>query len=477
MLLRDPTRVGALAGGPRRALRRRRRSAALVALGALVLLVWWLRTPSTEPGDGERDAERDRHALRTLSVPPLFFDQVDDVRWEAAAFGSDRRVTPAHVRGTIESGVSLTAALARGGVPAAQIGPPVAALSRVYDFRRSQPGHTYEADLDPSGRVLRLRYQTRPELAWEARWRPDEGWTAGPVEFPIETHTRVLSGRVTSSFIAAVVEAGARDALAQKVVDVFQWDIDFSRQVQPGDVFRMVYEEVLLDGRFLRYGRVLAAEYRGRSVRADAFWFDDEAHAGYYSRNGERLERMFLAAPCRYRRISSRFDPNRIHPVLGVRRPHLGVDYAAPPGTPVHAVADGHVLFVGVRGGNGNLVTLRHDHGYESGYAHLQRFARGLRRGDRVRQGQLIGYVGSTGLSTGPHLHFGLKRNGTWIDPLAAEQTRGPPLSGRALREFQRRTAERLASLESVPLDEVELVAEEVAGDEEFNEEDFVHEF
>lgn len=447
-----------------------------LTLGMVVILFATWRSCARRGLSDSPDEAPLHLALRGLTVPPIHFDRGDDV-WERGGPPPVRLRPPTHVRGEIRAGLALSTALANDGVPPANIGRPVAVLGQVFDFRRSQPGHTYEADLDDTGRIVRLRYQTRPETAWEVRWSSDGGYVAAPVEFPIETRVRTLAAVIEGSFIGAVTAAGERESLAQRFVEVFQWDIDFSRQVHPGDAFRIVFEEVRLGDAFLRYGRVLAAEYRGRAVRVSAFHFEDEQNSGWFTEDGHRLERMFLAAPCRYRRISSRFDPNRLHPVLGVRRPHYGVDYAAPTGTPVHASADGVVTFVGVRGGNGNLVTIRHDHGYESGYAHLHRFARGLRRGDRVRQGQMIGTVGTTGLSTGPHLHYGLKRNGTWIDPLQANETRGPPLNGRSLREFRRRTADLRAQLDAIPMPDVELVPDEPIEEEgeELFVEDFLH--
>lgn len=385
---------------------------------------------------------------------------------------------PARVEGELAAGESLTGALVARGVPATSVRQPVAALQTLFDFRRSQPGHLYEADLDDEGRILRLRYQTRPETIFEAR-RSADGYEANPVAVHFDITTHQLAGTVTTTFIGAVTTAGEGEALAQRMVDIFQWDLDFSRQVRPGDAFRLVYEKVHLDGRFLRYGRVLAAEYIGSRAQAVAWLFENEDIDGYYDDDGRPLQRMFLVAPCRYNRISSRFDLNRLHPVLGVRRPHLGVDYAAPTGTPVMAVADGTVSFVGVRGGNGNLVTIRHAHGYETGYAHLHRFARGLRAGDRVRQGQVIGQVGSTGLSTGAHLHFGLKHRGRYIDPLGDHDARGPGLQGSQLRAFQRRRAELRVQLDAITIAAVPgaAVDDEDEGSDAFNEGEHVVEF
>jgi murein DD-endopeptidase MepM/ murein hydrolase activator NlpD len=455
-------------GLPTRGQRRRQRMKVLGALAALLLGVLFFAVPrgeSIETATGDEVAITE--GLLTLTAPRI-------ERLEQVLAGDDLPVVgapatiPAHVSGEIVPNQTLSAALLARGVPEPAIHPVVLAMSEVFDFRRSQPGHRFEADVSPQGVITWLRYRTGPETIFEARLVSDGLYEAQqvPVELHIEVHG--LSGTIDSSLILAFIAAGEQEALAQRFVDVFQWDLDFSSDVRQGDAFRLVFEKVFLDGEFLRYGRVLAAEYRGQRAAATAYWFESEDVSGHYLADGRSVQRLFLAAPCRYRRISSRFDPNRLHPVLRVRRPHLGVDYAAATGTPVYAVADGTVTFAGVRGGNGNLVTIRHEHGYDSGYAHLHRFGRGIRSGVEVEQGQVIGYVGSTGLSTGPHLHFALKRNRQFVDPLAEHDIRRPPLTGRARRDFDRLRNQLQAELERLPIPDVQsVVSDETEGSAE----------
>lgn len=368
----------------------------------------------------------------------------------------DLRVTgpsfPAFVEGAIEPGQSLTGALVGRGVPADSLNPVVASMSQVFDFRRSRAGDEYECEMTSDGVVTALRYRRSPEIVYEARLVGDREYESRQVEVVLDIERHTIAGTVESSFFGAISGAGEEEALARETVAIFQWDIDFSRDVRPGDGFRILFEKVFLEGEFLRYGRVLAAEYNGAAVRHGAYYFDDPEHEGYYTADGVPLERFFLAAPCRHRRISSRFDLERWHPVLERRVPHLGVDYAADTGTPVWASADGEVTHVGYDSRAGNMVKLRHAHGYESIYAHLHGFAAGLREGQNVRQGEVIGYVGSTGMSTGPHLHYGLKRRGNYIDPLEQEFDRGATLTGRALRDFQRRHSQLVTRMSEVPL-------------------------
>jgi murein DD-endopeptidase MepM/ murein hydrolase activator NlpD len=325
-------------------------------------------------------------------------------------------------------------------------------MSEVFDFRRSRAGDEYECEMSSDGVVTSLRYRRSPEVVYEARLVADREYEARQVEVALEIERHTLAGTIENSFFGAVTSAGEQEGLARETVAIFQWDIDFGRDVRSGDGFRILFEKVFLEGEFLRYGRVLAAEYNGAMAQHGAFYFDDPDFEGCYTADGVPLERFFLAAPCRHRRISSRFDLERWHPVLQRRVPHLGVDYAADTGTPAWASADGEVSHVGYDSRAGNVVKIRHSNRYESIYAHLHGFAAGLREGQTVEQGQVIGYVGSTGMSTGPHLHYGLKRRGDYVDPLAEEFERGDTLTGRALRDFQRRHSQLVTRMAEVPL-------------------------
>jgi murein DD-endopeptidase MepM/ murein hydrolase activator NlpD len=244
---------------------------------------------------------------------------------------------------------------------------------------------------------------------------------------PIETRRVAGGGRVQTSLGAAFEAAGLGRALIGRFIEAFEGKVNFNTHARQGDTFRIIAEEERINGEFHGWGTVHAVEYVGeRAGELRAFWFvpqgDDEGQ--FYEEDGRAVRGGWLRTPLRYDRISSRFDPRRMHPILRRIHPHNGVDYAAGSGTPVWATADGTISFIGPRGANGNLVALRHANGYESFYAHLSRFAGGLSRGDTVEQRQIIGYVGSTGRSTGPHLHFGLKHNGRFVDPL--EEINGP---------------------------------------------------
>jgi hypothetical protein len=310
---------------------------------------------------------------------------------------------------------------------------------------------------------------------WVRVERGEVGWLGIEVETPVQLDTIQIVGEITSDLWSAVVLHPGLDEMPRgdraRVIDlmdrVFQWQLDFSRQIRSGDTYRLAFErEVRPDGS-LRSGRILAAEIVNRGRPLHAIWFDlhDDGTGGYYDLDGESLRRAFLKAPLEFRRISSAFNMNRFHPILQTRRPHIGVDYAAPTGTPIKATADGVVTIRGVQGGYGNLVEIRHSGGFRTRYAHLNGFAQGYRVGDRVSQGQVIGYVGMTGLATGPHLHYEMHRNGSPVDPLNVDIPSGDPIPASAWVRWAQESELRFALLEGLGQAPVLRVAEAEGGD------------
>jgi murein DD-endopeptidase MepM/ murein hydrolase activator NlpD len=248
---------------------------------------------------------------------------------------------------------------------------------------------------------------------------------------------------------------GESPQLASDFADIFAWDIDFTRSVRPGDGFRILYERLYFvdeNGHesYLRPGRILAANYDGAAGSHSAVYFENQpGQGGYYHPDGSSVQRQFLQAPLRYARISSRYSAARHHPILRITRPHQGIDYAAPSGTPIWSVADGRVIYKGYAGGFGNLVKIRHSRGYVSYYGHLSRFGAGLKVGQRVRQKQVIGYVGSTGLSTGPHVCFRIAQDGRYFDPAKLHTPAGDPVLAQRRPEFLASRDELLARLDT----------------------------
>ena len=452
MLAGDQFTRGLLKRRIRRAPRRRSSLWFVVMISAAIVTGLGVGRLWTHRGGEPEEAPVASGSPMVALVAPKIRWAMNGSREDRFVTGSTPAVTDLQPSGAIEPGQTLFSALTERGAAPASAQRALVALSAKFDFRRSRVGHTWEASLQADGTVVAIRYQTSPERYLEATLGVDARFSAIDVHLPIERRTQAVSIPIIGSLWESVEAAGLDAQLAQSLAAVFQWDIDFSQQAIVGDALRVVYERHFLEGKPYRLGDVLAAEYLGAKGAWVAFRSLEEDGTDYFNAKGESLSKLFLAAPCRYRRISSKFDPNRLHPLLKIRRPHLGVDYAAPTGTPIRAVADGVVGFVGPKGGNGNLVSIRHGYGYESGYAHLSRFARGLKVGQRVEQGQVIGFVGSTGLSTGAHLHFGLKHDGKFVDPLERREIRRPALKGRQLAAYVRRVGALRDLLDKIPV-------------------------
>ena len=256
------------------------------------------------------------------------------------------------------------------------------------------------------------------------------------VEKKIDRVKRYAAVTVNSSLWNDVSDAGASPLLALKLSDIYAWTIDFF-SLQRGDSFKVVNEEISYNGEFIDIGDVWYSEFTHNGKCFTSVRFQDGEKGNiYWNEEGESLRKAFLKAPLSFKRISSKFTYRRKHPVYGVYRPHTGVDYAAPTGTPVMSIGDGVVISKGWGGGGGNTVKIRHNSVYTTAYLHLSRYAKGLKKGDRVKQGQVIGYVGSTGASTGPHLDFRVWKNGTPIDPLKLESPSVEPVSKENMEAF-----------------------------------------
>jgi murein DD-endopeptidase MepM/ murein hydrolase activator NlpD len=268
------------------------------------------------------------------------------------------------------------------------------------------------------------------------------------IENPLQTRTRTVSGTIDRSLFEAMAQAGGHEQTALALGSLFAWDIDFLNDLRPGDSFTVTYSEIDQNGRYAEDGPILAARFvnRGHEYLAVRYAAPD-GKAAYYTPNGRNLRKAFLRFPLAFTRVSSPFNLHRFHPILHRIRAHTGVDYAAPMGTPVHAVGDGKVAFVGRKGGYGNAVEIDHGHGIMTLYGHLSRFAHGIRSGLRVTQGEVIAFVGMTGLATGPHLHYEYRVNGVYKNPQTVSLPDAVPISPGLRADFLGKTAPLLASL------------------------------
>lgn len=291
--------------------------------------------------------------------------------------------------------------------------------------------------------------------------RGPTGWRSATITTPTFVDTLYASGTVETALWNAVMGddelAGMRTGDRALVIDyldrVFQWQVDFSRQVRVGDSFRFVFERTVRPDGSMRDGRLLAAEYVNAGKAYHAIWFDPDGDGdgSWYDLDGRSVRRAFLLKPLEFRRISSRFSSARRHPILNRVRAHNGIDYAADAGTPIMATADGVVIHRGPKGGLGNTIEIRHPNGFVTRYGHMSGFRRGITVGSRVHQGETIGYVGMTGLATGPHLHYEMIRSGRRIDPLAVDLPAGDPVPAEAQLRWMDEMSARVALLESIP--------------------------
>lgn len=337
---------------------------------------------------------------------------------------------PSHdiIHGAIQQGQTFAEALSGAGLSYHVIHQLARALRPYLNFRKIPAGVTYQATLDKNGDLLRFLYQASPLESYEVI--PEEtGYRVAKHEAPIERRVMKVMGNVESSLFESMDALGENPELVLRFVNIFLWDFDFNSNAQPGDQFRMLVEKEYSRGKPVGYGRILIAEYETRRKTYTGIYFETRPGKGdYYTPNGRSVRKTFLRSPLRFTRISSRYSHRRRHPILGGVRPHRAIDYAAPPGTPVWAVADGVVLSAGWNGGNGKSILIRHRLGYRTMYNHLSRFAKRIRKGAKVRQKQVIGYVGSTGLSTGPHLDYRVIKNGRFVNPLTQKFIPGDPI-------------------------------------------------
>ncbi len=313
-------------------------------------------------------------------------------------------------------------------------------------FRRIKPGDVYEVMHD-EGLVVSL--YSRLDLTSGLQIdRGEKGFSAKIIEHPIEIRKRHAYGVIETSLYESAAAAGLSDKVIMNIAGIFAWDVDFVLDIRSGDSYYVQFEEIWQDGSYVTDGDIVVAEFHndGRTSQAVRF-VDENGRSDYFTPDGRSVRKAFLRSPVDFR-VSSSFNPNRLHPVLKTRRPHRGVDYAAPRGTPIKASGDGKVIFRGVKSGYGNTVILQHGGNITTLYAHMSRFASKVRSGTRVRQGQTIGYVGDTGLVTGVHLHYEYRVNGVHRNPRTVELPQADPIADKYRERFLAQSAPVLRELE-----------------------------
>jgi murein DD-endopeptidase MepM/ murein hydrolase activator NlpD len=352
------------------------------------------------------------------------------------------------VEDKIQKNATLVATLVDYNIPVAMANELADLIKPVFDVRKLRSGNPFRLEKESDGTLKAFEYKIDDESILKVEKEADS-YAAKVDKLDLQMHESTVTTEIRSSLWDALAANQPKgEYLVTELVGMYQWEVDFSTEIQPGDKIRMIVEEFSHDGKFVKWGRIQAAELVNEGHTYRAFRFRDS----YYDEKGIALKREMLASPLKFNpRISSGFTRRRMHPILGTARPHLAVDYAAGTGSPVVAVANGTVTFAGWNAGYGNLVQIRHTNGLTSGYAHLSRIAAGVHTGRGIKQGDLVGLVGQTGLATGPHLHFMMTNKGTPINPVPTlkKGEPAPPIQGSVKAEFAKEIAPKQLQLEA----------------------------
>jgi len=397
-----------------------------------------------------------------LSLSLLFLCMACRPQWEARENLAPTTADPIQhnlttTSGSVRSGDTLDKILQSLKLDNGSAQQIIAAFANVYDVRKIQPGRSFALATDSCQTVHEFAYHASPELTIVVKRDSSAAYSAEKKEIPLHIEVVSLSGIIETSLYDAVLRLGETPELIIAFSDIFQWDIDFFTDPRQGDTFQLIYEKISSANdrnTFLRYGRILAGSYTQKDTTYSAFYFENsDAKGGYYDALGRTFQKTFLKSPLNYTRISSHFTGARRHPILKIVRPHYAVDFAAPTGTPVSAAGDGVVIAKGYDKGLGNFIKIQHTNKrYVTRYGHLNGFAPGIEKGKPVQQKQVIGYVGKTGLATGPHLDYAFYDNGRPINPLKIKASSGEPIGEKDRDRFEQLKIGRMAQLHRAAL-------------------------
>lgn len=380
---------------------------------------------------------------RLYAEPFVFAPQTDPILFDAAAFAECEHCAPiALVRHSVPRGGTLAGVLDDAGVDRVEAARAISALGEVFNLRQLRVGEEISVYLESSnaGETTLRGLSFRPEIdrSITVARTFDNSYRARETTAEFNSEMVRATGSITTSLYVDALNAGATDRVVVELATVLGYAIDFQRSIHPGDEFDILFERFVdEEGDTARTGDILYARYDGRGEPMDFFRFQtDDGLVGYYSAEGESAQRLLMLTPINGARLSSHFSRARRHPILGYTRRHNGTDFAAPTGTPIMAAGNGVVERANRFGSFGNYIRIRHANGYQTAYAHLNRFARGIRSGSRVTQGQIIGYVGTTGRSTGPHLHYEVHLNGNPVNPMTLDLPTGRQLDDDEIPDF-----------------------------------------
>jgi murein DD-endopeptidase MepM/ murein hydrolase activator NlpD len=445
---------------------------ALFLLAAIYHQIGGFEGPGTDLSPSDSAAYADSPARKTLveagepptqgsetAVPGNWSDQNsatlgtrtdDDAPALSVASAADSSNSPSAIELQIGRNESFYVALSNHGLPHETIMQLVAACKPHTNLKRVKRGDRFQLQYDPSGEFMGLSFEI-DAAHYLTVTRGDGAMLASLNSYPVERVVRGVHGVIETNLFDALLTQEADPLLADEIASILGWNIDFFRDLRVGDEFSVLYEKFVYDGRTVREGHVLSCRFTNQNKLHEAYLFESPLGLpSYYDGDGNSLERQFLRAPLKYSRISSGFTRRRLHPVTKTVQPHYGVDYVAPSGTPVLATADGVVINREKNRASGNFVGLRHGQGYESYYLHLSRFPKDAQVGDRVKQGDVIGYVGSTGWATASHLDYRIKKDGRWTNPRTLDLPPAEPIQEASRVGFERQRDQMLALLDEI---------------------------
>jgi murein DD-endopeptidase MepM/ murein hydrolase activator NlpD len=423
----------------------------LVALVMGIVVLGMVMANTRSPGNPGKDrlaplarAEAGAIERETLAIPQRVSTTGPQPPSPGAAEAEER-----WRRVEVERGDTFGALLSEMGLESRTVHALVAGTEHGRQLARIHPGETFRMNIDASGRLLRLVHEIAPQkrLVFD---HEASGFESSEVVDRLQRRLQYASGVIDTSLFAAGAEAGLTDAMVSELVRIFGWDIDFVLDARAGDRFTVVYTAYYEGGEHVRDGAIVAAEFvNDGTVHQAVRYTDADGDTAYFAPNGQSMPKAFLRSPVEFTRISSKYG-RRYHPVLGRMRNHTGIDYAARAGTPIRATGSGVIVYRGRNGGYGNFVLIRHGNRYSTAYGHMSRFARGQSVGSRVEQGQVIGYVGNSGRSTGPHLHYEFRVNGVHKNPLKVVIPPSHTITAEEKARFRAHTGPRVARLEAL---------------------------
>jgi len=396
--------------------------------------------PSAKDADTTPNSDRLHYSLSLPAPDPALQQEIvevtetiDPAQWETVI---------------IKSGDTLASIFSKKGISSTTTHKIATLNEQTRKLRYIQPGDEIKLLLDEGRQLRQMKFIPDITRTLLVQRNEDQTFTSQIINYQLDAFPVFREGVIESSLFEAAANADIPEDVIMDLAAIFGWDIDFSLDIRRGDRFGIVYEELYKDDVKIRNGRILSAEFinNGKTYQA-AYYTDPSGNSDYYAPDGKSMRKAFLRSPVKFSRISSRFSNNRWHPVLSKWRSHKGVDYAASRGTPIRASGDGKIIFAGKKGGYGRLVVIRHGGRYTTAYGHLHRYAKGTRSGKKVKQGQIIGYVGSSGLATGPHLHYEFRVNGVHRNPLTVKLPEAQPVNAAYLDNFKEKTQVYLSML------------------------------